>query len=80
MLLNGVQNDIDALGPDGEIRIEVLEESRRGDNGLLIKIQDNGKGIAANDLAKIFDTFFTTGNRRGTGLGLAICRNISEHY
>ncbi|MCI0471828.1 MAG: ATP-binding protein [Candidatus Aminicenantes bacterium] len=49
---------------------------------LVIKIQDNGKGIEAKDLPKIFDPFFTTKDQgKGTGLGLSISFNIvEEHY
>ena len=42
-----------------------------------ITIRDNGQGIADDDLARIFDPYFTT-RRAGTGLGLAIAKNIIE--
>lgn len=80
VILNGVQNAIEAMQPNGELRIEIVEELREGDKGLCTTIQDNGKGIAPEDLLKIFDPFFTTGKRQGTGLGLAICRNIIEAH
>lgn len=44
---------------------------------VLVKIADNGTGIAAVTQEKMFQTFFTTKPRGvGTGLGLAISRNI----
>ncbi len=49
-----------------------LEGSR-----VLIEVRDRGIGIAADDLARVFDPYFTT-RRTGTGLGLAISRNIIE--
>lgn len=80
ILLNAFQNAIDALPPKGELHVEVKEETRGGIKGLVTNIQDNGKGIPASDLMKIFDPFFTSGKERGTGLGLAICRNIIEAH
>ena len=80
ILLNAFQNAIDALKPEGTLHVEIKEEVRMGEKGVVTNIQDTGKGIAPEDLAKIFDPFFTSGKERGTGLGLAICRNIIEAH
>ncbi len=80
IVLNAIHNAINALMPGGILHIAVKEEIREGEHGVLTHIQDNGKGIAAEDLSKIFDPFFTSGKERGTGLGLAICRNIIEAH
>src|SRR5262249_24111893 len=42
-----------------------------------IKIEDGGVGISGEDLARVFDPYFTT-KRGGTGLGLPIAKNIVE--
>ena len=48
-----------------------------GDRRVGVTIRDTGKGIAEDDLSRIFDPYFTT-RRAGTGLGLAIAKNIIE--
>lgn len=54
--------------------------ARRHDGSLEFKVADEGTGIEAELLPKIFDRFFTTENprtgNRGTGLGLAIAKSI----
>ncbi len=80
VLLNGIQNALEAAPFEGTIRINLTEEERGGEKGLLIGIHDNGKGIAPVDLPKIFEPFFTTGKCRGTGLGLPICQNIIDAH
>jgi signal transduction histidine kinase len=54
-----------------------LITQRLGDRRIAITIRDNGRGIADDDLPRIFDPYFTT-RRAGTGLGLAIAKNIVE--
>ncbi len=46
-----------------------------------VSFTDNGPGIPAEQLDKVFDPFFTTrGERGGTGLGLSVCHGImAEH-
>jgi signal transduction histidine kinase len=58
--------------PDIEVRI-----SRSPSDQIVIVTSDQGGGIAAEDLPRVFDPYFTT-RRTGTGLGLAISKNIIE--
>ena len=46
-------------------------------DGILQVFYDRGAGITAEDMARIFDPYFTT-RRAGTGLGLPIAKNIIE--
>jgi signal transduction histidine kinase len=48
-----------------------------GADCIAVIVRDTGVGISSDDLAHIFDPYFTT-RRAGTGLGLAIARNIVE--
>ena len=56
--------------------------TRNGDDGLLVvEVGDTGVGIAPEDVAKIYDPFFTTkGVGRGTGLGLAVTYGIVQEH
>ena len=60
----------------------VIEEK---DTGYEIKIKDNGIGIPAKDMEKIFDSFYQvqehmTRNVDGLGLGLTIARHIADFH
>ena len=41
-------------------------------------IQDDGVGIAAEHLQKVFDAFFTTRSTVGTGIGLFVAKQFVE--
>ena len=55
--------------------VEVTSRYRK--DTIVISVRDRGAGIAPEDLARIFDPYFTT-RRAGTGLGLPISKNIIE--
>jgi two-component system sensor histidine kinase HydH len=61
----------------GRLRV-VISNSKRND-AIEIKVSDNGTGMGKEDLAHIFDPYFTT-KASGTGLGLAIVHNILEAH
>jgi signal transduction histidine kinase len=63
--------------PDGRAGVLDLTVSRSGDDHLCIIVTDDGIGIAPENLAKVFDPFFTTRRDKGsTGLGLHIVFNL----
>jgi len=77
VLLNLLINARDAVGPGGQIRIATRRLGRR----VVAEVEDDGVGIAAEDLPRIFDPFFTTKARgKGTGLGLSISHGIVEEH
>ncbi len=71
-LLNILVNAIEAVEEkNGKLILAVFEE-----NDLVsINITDNGKGIPAENLSKLFEPFFTS-KRGGSGLGLTATYNI----
>jgi two-component system, NtrC family, sensor kinase len=83
VFLNLLSNAIDAIGE--RFIVEQPEQpwiqiqTGLHDNQIVIRIEDNGIGIADNSKQQIFQQFFTTKPvGKGTGLGLSICRKIVE--
>ena len=76
-LLNLFLNAVQAMEPDGELRISIR---RRPDaDTFSLTVGDTGKGIPENEQAYIFTPYFTT-KPSGTGLGLAIVHQIVEGH
>ena len=80
VLINLVQNAIEASAEGGSLSLTAFESARGQEAGLAIAVTDKGAGIAAEALPHVFEPFFTSGKHRGTGLGLAICRNIIDAH
>jgi PAS domain S-box-containing protein len=79
VLVNLVSNAINYTEPGRGIEIST---GRDGDT-LWVAVADEGMGISADDLPRIFDRFYRTREAQrlqtgGTGLGLAICKEIAE--
>ncbi|MBN2804857.1 MAG: HAMP domain-containing protein, partial [Deltaproteobacteria bacterium] len=71
VLVNLIQNSLQAMGNDGEI---IIQTKIRNDS-LEIIFSDNGGGIPTEMIRGIFDPFFTT-KSTGTGLGLSMVKQI----
>ena len=74
VLLNLYMNALNAMDSTGVLEVGVADVQ----NNLEIRVADNGCGIPAKDLEKIFDPYFTT-RAKGTGLGLSIVHRIVEN-
>jgi len=89
------ENAIDACAGKGTLEIKItrnksnvanpndkseMVKNNQGTNDLIkISIIDNGKGIPEDEIAKIFEPYFTT-KKDGTGIGLAIAKKIVEDH
>lgn len=80
VLINLIINAIQAMeNIHGEISIYVLDKPNAGTVTLVVA--DSGKGICEDDLAKVFDPFFTRKEvGEGTGLGLSVAYGIIEEF
>ncbi len=67
-----VQNALEASGPRGQIKVR----TRTKDHQIVFEVSDNGPGISAENVARIFSPFFTTKSGSGRGLGLAIVQVV----
>ena len=83
VLMNMIVNARQAMADGGMLflTVRVSEDSTMGE----IVIRDTGAGIAADDMRKIFEPFFSTkksdeNGQGGTGLGLAFCREVIESH
>ncbi len=77
VFLNIIDNAIDAIGKNGEVKIKTGLVSNNSE--IAITISDSGPGIPGEMLDRIFDPFFSTKKvGEGTGLGLAITYSIIE--
>ena len=76
-IVNNARQAIDELERGGWIAIQTTVAAEL----IRITIQDNGPGIAPENVVKIFDPFFTTKEvGRGTGLGLSLCYGIVKEH
>ena len=74
---NLIENAIDALQGEGELRVRTF----RDDHSVVVEISDSGHGIPADIGPYIFDPFFTTkGVGEGTGLGLNTAQIIVRKH
>ena len=90
-LVNINLNALEAIGGDGAISVATTNCTHRFAQGnnpdnavskacIRVQIRDTGKGIAENQLQKIFDPFFTN-KSEGTGMGLSVAHGIiQEHH
>ena len=84
MCANLLLNAADAMPSGGKIYARIAPSHEwKGDHkrGLRLTFADNGSGIAAKNLARIWDPFFTTKGAAGNGIGLSLVKNtVQKHH
>jgi signal transduction histidine kinase len=75
VLLNLLGNSLAATARGGAISVA----TRIADDAAVLLVEDTGRGIAQEDLPRVFDPFFTR-TEGGTGLGLSIVHRIVEGH
>ena len=81
VIQNLIDNAIKYGKDDGYVKVSLCEK----DNEAIIKVEDNGIGIAASDLDRIFERFYRSDKSHskaigGTGLGLSIVKHAVEYH
>ena len=72
---NLLKNALDAMEGKGMISVHVWQQGGE----TFIDVSDTGKGIAKQNISKVFKPGFTT-KKRGWGLGLSLSKRIIEQY
>ena len=72
LLVNSVQAIVQSGQPTRRIDVETSIDAK---GSAVFSVFDNGPGVATADLARVFDSFFSTKDA-GIGIGLAICQSI----
>lgn len=81
-VLNLIMNAIEATENEGQVVVSIRRAQNANDDEsaeeeAVIEISDNGRGISEEDLARIFNPFFTK-TQGGTGLGLPAVQRIAR--
>ena len=81
VILNLANNALDAVDGAGHIDVRTTLTNGIGPRRAVVTVTDSGRGIAPDDLPRVFDLFFTTKDAgSGVGLGLSICQSFIEQH
>jgi CheY-like chemotaxis protein/anti-sigma regulatory factor (Ser/Thr protein kinase) len=75
-IINLVRNALEALPTGGDVDLTTTVEG----NKVVLRVKDTGIGINRENLARVFNPFFTTKAEAGAGLSLASTRKIVENF
>ena len=77
---NVIKNAVEATSDGGDIKIYSESTQESGQEGVLVRVVDNGVGIPEQIRSKLFSPFVSTKEESGTGLGLWVSRSILEKH
>jgi len=80
LVSNIISNAIDAAPVSGTLKIDASPVKLADGKSIQLKIEDDGPGIAPENMDRIFEPFFTTKKDVGTGLGLWVCKEIAQRH
>lgn len=81
VFVNVLRNAVNAVPPDGTIEVKSAREETGGRVFIVVRVEDNGKGISPDVLPGIFEAFVSTRlDAKGTGLGLTVAKGIVEQH
>ncbi|WP_462185452.1 two-component system histidine kinase PnpS [Listeria monocytogenes] len=81
IVINLLSNAINYTPVDGKVEVKLIEQEAE----VIIEVTDNGIGIPAKDIDRVFERFYRVDKARsrhsgGTGLGLSIVKHLVENY
>jgi two-component system, NtrC family, sensor kinase len=79
-VLNVITNAIDACEERPDSRVQVSTNYAADQSLVQVVVEDNGVGISAEQLPKIFQVFVSDKGTRGTGLGLPVSQKIIKEH
>lgn len=79
VIINLVRNAIEAAAANDETSPRVVIRTFMRGGAVAVAVEDNGPGIPADVMDRLFDPFFST-KKAGMGMGLSICRSIVEAH
>jgi len=77
VFINLLLNAVHAVSENGRVTVKSAVDSKN--HKIRVEIADNGCGIVADDIKKIFEPFYST-KVNGTGLGLAVSYGIVQNH
>jgi PAS domain S-box-containing protein len=77
---NVIKNAVEATADGGNIKIYSETAQQSGQNGVMIRVVDDGAGIPKELQSRLFNPFVSTKEESGTGLGLWVSRSILEKH